>query len=269
MRRKTRKENKEKIKKEEDFEEMSTLTILTFPELQNFLKRLPKCLTINSRLIATKNLLDMKKNELVEKFIELKGLSILSGWLKEYKSSVSSGTELTKDEEFIVLNIVYLCDRMHLSINDLKSSKIGKNINSLGKLLTEGKKTKKACEEIVAKWRKMISKNEEEESEVPNMNLKENKNLEEVNHNYISNQIQNFNQSYNRNYKPNRNHNYNNNKQILNTKTKRNQNNFNNNSSKVNYHNNSKMYVNFHFHKIFIIFSLSKVKLKQLIYFYK
>ena len=114
---------------------------------------------------ATKNLLEIHNNELYQKCIELKGLSILSKWLKEYKVSVADGTDLTRDEEIIVTNIICLCENIHLSINDLRTSKIGKNINSLGKALSEDCQVKHHCEEIVAKWRQMIDDNEEAKNE--------------------------------------------------------------------------------------------------------
>ena len=163
MKKKAKKDKKEKkiYTTPEDSVEMTPENIATIAQLQSFIKKLPKCHTISSRLTATKNLLDIKNNELYQKCIELKGLSYLSSWLKEYKKSVASGTDLTRDEEFIVINIIFLCERIHLSINDLKTSKIGKNINSLGKALPEGSNVRKSCEEIVSKWREMIDSNNE------------------------------------------------------------------------------------------------------------
>ena len=164
---------KKKLKKEkkfsppEDSVEIAPEAISTVTQLQSFIKKLPNCHTISSRLTATKNLLDIKNNELYQKFIELKGLLHLSNWLKEYKKSVASGTDLTRDEEFIVINIISLCEKIHLSINDLKISKIGKNINSLGKNLPEGN-VKKRCEEIVANWREMIEAGNEDNIEENN-----------------------------------------------------------------------------------------------------
>ena len=180
---------KKKSKKEktiynppEDSVEITLETITTVSQLQSFVKKLPKCHTISSRLTATKNLLEIRNNELYQKCIELKGLSYLSSWLKEYKKSVSGGTDLTRDEEFIVINIIDLCERIHLSINDLKTSKIGKNINSLGKALPKGCNVRKHCEEIVSKWREMIDSNEGNED-----NNEENV---EENNQFLNNKIQ-------------------------------------------------------------------------------
>ena len=165
MKKKSKKEKK--FSPPEDSVEIAPEAISTVTQLQSFIKKLPKCHTISSRLTATKNLLDIKNNELYQKFIELKGLLHLSNWLKEYKKSVASGTDLTRDEEFIVINIISLCEKIHLSINDLKISKIGKNINSLGKNLPEGN-VKKRCEEIVANWREMIEAGNEDNIEENN-----------------------------------------------------------------------------------------------------
>ena len=96
----------------DDSVEMTPELISTVTQLQSFIKKLPRCHTISSRLTATKNLLDIKNNELYQKCIELKGLSILSKWLKEYKVSVADGTDLTRDEEIIVTNIICLGDSL-------------------------------------------------------------------------------------------------------------------------------------------------------------
>ena len=164
MKKKTKKEKKQDSNPEESIE-ISSEFITTVPQLKNFIKKMPKCHTISSRLTATKNLLEIKLKELYQKFIELKGLSILSNWLKEYKKSVASGTDLTLDEECINTNIINLCQRIHLSKNDLKNSKIGKNINSLGKALPEGSDLRKKCEDIITKWKQMLENDEEKEEE--------------------------------------------------------------------------------------------------------
>ena len=164
MKKKTKKEKKQDSNAEESIE-ISSEFITTVPQLKNFIKKMPKCHTISSRLTATKNLLEIKTKELYQKFIELKGLSILSNWLKEYKKSVASGTDLTLDEECINTNIINLCQRIHLSKNDLKNSKIGKNINSLGKALPEGSDLRKKCEDIITKWKQMLENDEEKEEE--------------------------------------------------------------------------------------------------------
>lgn len=219
MKKKSKKDNKtnKTAKEPEEPIEISPMIIQNIPDLQTLVKKLPKSSTISSRLTASQNLLDIKNNDLHKKFIELKGLSILSNWLKEYKKSVSNGINLTRDEEFIVSNIVRLCEKMHLSINDLKTSKIGKNINSLGKALSDESELKKMCEEIVEKWREMINKNEDDNSN-DNLNVNDDNNANNTN-----------------------------NKKILNNKTKRNNfnptNNNNNNSNSNTNKINSKMYV--------------------------
>ena len=199
MKKKSKKEKKQ-YSTTEDSIEISYELITSVPQLKNFIKKLPKCHTISSRLTATKILLDMKNNELYQKCLELKGLSILSNWLKEYKKSVQSGTDLTLDEELINTNIIYLCQQIHLSINDLKSSKIGKNINSLGKALPEGAPLRKKCEEIITKWKQMLDNDDEnEEKEDANAEQAEqfkiNNNREEINNfnnnnnNFLNNKI--------------------------------------------------------------------------------
>ena len=195
MSKKSKKEKKDKKAyiAPEDSVELAPEFISTVTQLQSFSKKLPKCHTISSRLTATKNLLDIKSNELYQKCIELKGLTILSSWLKEYKKSVQGGTDLTRDEEFIVINIIYLCERIHLSINDLKTSKIGKCINSLGKVLPEGCNVQKQCEKIVSKWREMIDSNEGGNEDNNEKNEEENNNGNGGNNNsnqFLNNKIQ-------------------------------------------------------------------------------
>ena len=164
MKKKSKKEKKQYSTPEDSYE-MTPEIITTVPQLKNIIKNLPKCHTISSRLTAANNILDLKNKELYQKFIELKGLSILSNWLKEYKKSVVSGNDLLPDEESIIINIINLCKRIHLSINDLKNSKIGKNINSLGKALPDKNHIKKRCEEIIEEWKKMLEDEEEEKEE--------------------------------------------------------------------------------------------------------
>lgn len=208
MPKKSKKERKtsKDTKEIEEPIEISPKNILTITDLYALLKDLPKCSTLSSRLVATKNLLDIKNNDLLKKFTESKGLSTLSNWLKEYKKSVANGNDLTRDEESIVTYIINLCDKMHLSINDLKASKIGKNINSLGKVLAEGKKIKKLCEEIVEKWREMINKNEEDDNSNDNLN-DDNTNNININNKLVNNKTKrnNFNQNNNNNNNSNTN----------------------------------------------------------------
>ena len=164
MKKKTKKEKKQTTTPEDSIEMVYEI-ITTVPQLTNFIKKLPKCRTISSRLTSTKMLLEIKNKELYQKCIELKCLSVISNWLKEYKKSVASGTDLTLDEECINTNIINLCQRIHLSKNDLKNSKIGKNINSLGKALPEGSDLRKKCEDIITKWKQMLENDEEKEEE--------------------------------------------------------------------------------------------------------
>lgn len=233
--------------KEEDQElidDKLSRKITNLQELQAFIKLLPKCETISSKLLATQNLLDIAENPkdiyLYKKFIEMKGLLIFSGWIKEYKNSVQKGTDLTKDEEIIVVNIVCLCDKMNLSIRDLKSSKIGKNINSLTKLLGNEKIPKAPCSEIVAKWRFMIESNEENEK-------KEKEKIDKEKNNNIGG-----NDEKDKEVKDNSKNGI-----LMNMKTKRKPNNFSNNNninSKINrnhINNNSK--------KMYVIFQLFKI----------
>ena len=188
MKKKSKKEKKQ-YSTTEDSIEISYELITSVPQLKNFIKKLPKCHTISSRLTATKILLDMKNNELYQKCLELKGLSILSNWLKEYKKSVQSGTDLTLDEELINTNIIYLCQQIHLSINDLKNSKIGKSINSLGKALPAESSLRKKCEDIIAKWKQMLEEEDDEKEEENNAETEklQMNNIPEGTNNYSAN----------------------------------------------------------------------------------
>lgn len=82
MKKKSKKEKKS-FTTPEDSIEIAPELITTVAQLQSFIKKLPKCHTISSRLNATKNLLEIHNNELYQKCIEFKGLTILSKWLKE------------------------------------------------------------------------------------------------------------------------------------------------------------------------------------------
>ena len=216
MKKKSKKEKKQYSTPEDSYE-MSPELITTVTQLQNFIKKLPKCHTISSRLTSTKNILDINNKELYQKFIELKGLLIISNWLKEYKKSIVSGTDLTPDEECINLNIINLCQKIHLSINDLKNSKIGKNINSLGKVLPERNPLRKKCEEIISKWKKMLEDDEDgnDENNADHEQFQMNNNISEginfrgnaINNTFLNNKIQrnSHNQNPLTNFNPNAN----------------------------------------------------------------
>ena len=112
-------------------------------------------------LQITKSLLTIKEKSILDQLIPLKVIHTLSKWIHEYKEEKLKGMEIPPDEIKIIIDIVNLCQKVDFKKNDLKNTKIGKNINKLGKALKNDNEAKKYCENIVSKWRKMIDGDDE------------------------------------------------------------------------------------------------------------
>ena len=120
-----------------------------------------KANTMSQRLQITKSLLTITEKSILDQLIPLKVIHTLSKWIHEYKEEKLKGMEIPPDEIKIIIDIVNLCQKVDFKKNDLKNTKIGKNINKLGKALKNDNEAKKYCENIVSKWRKMIDGDDE------------------------------------------------------------------------------------------------------------
>lgn len=132
------------------------------PSLISQMKREHK---IESRLNVAQNFPRLSPG-CYKRFIQLKGLEILSDWVKDCKETFESSDRPENEIKIneLMIKILELCDKLPISVNDLKISKIGKQINKFGKLFHEGSiKTK--CEDLVKKWKRMIELLKEENNQ--------------------------------------------------------------------------------------------------------
>jgi len=102
----------------------------------------------------------------IERFMQLQGTNLLSDWISEIKEKIEKKEKYEKSEKFTltldILNLMLnICNKLPISVSDLKNSQIGKNINKLGKCITD-KQIKQKCETMVNKWKKLISDTKEE-----------------------------------------------------------------------------------------------------------
>ena len=141
---------------------MSSIDEITnIQSLHSLINSMEKANTMSQRLQITKSLLTITEKSILDQLIPLKVIHTLSKWIHEYKEEKTKGMEIPPDEIKIIIDIVNLCHKIELKINDLRSTKIGKNINKLGKALSSNNPAKKCCEGIVLKWRKMIDEDDE------------------------------------------------------------------------------------------------------------
>lgn len=135
--------------------------ISNLQSLRSLISSMENADTMSQRLHITESLLTITDKNILDQLIPLKVIHSLSKWIHEYKEEKIRGMEIPPDEIKIIIDIVNLCQRVELKKNDLKSTKIGKNINKLGKALNNNNQAKKYCEDIVSKWRKMIDEDDE------------------------------------------------------------------------------------------------------------
>ena len=141
---------------------MSSIDEITnIQSLHSLINSMEKANTMSQRLQITKSLLTITEKSILDQLIPLKVIHTLSKWIHEYKEEKLKGMEIPPDEIKIIIDIVNLCQKVDFKKNDLKNTKIGKNINKLGKALKNDNEAKKYCENIVSKWRKMIDGDDE------------------------------------------------------------------------------------------------------------
>jgi hypothetical protein len=90
------------------------------------------------------------------RFLQLNGTTHLGYWIDDYREEIETKGTLDPRVYEILSNILNFCDKLPISVHDLKISKIGKKINKLGKSIDNEKIIKSKCEELVFRWKKMI-----------------------------------------------------------------------------------------------------------------
>ena len=135
--------------------------ITNLQSLHSLISSMENADTMSQRLHITESLLTITDKNILDQLIPLKVIHTLSKWIHEYKEEKIRGMEIPPDEIKIIINVINLCQKIDFKKNDLKSTKIGKNINKVGKALNNNNSAKKHCEYIVSKWRKMIDEDDE------------------------------------------------------------------------------------------------------------
>lgn len=124
----------------------------TLPGLVTSMRRDKK---LEDRLQMSSVLAKMEDPNLLSKFMQLHGASVLSDWISEYKEKFEKDENINNIILEILLNVLNLADKLPISVADLKSSKIGRKINKLGKIVSNNA-IKLKCEELVEKWKRMF-----------------------------------------------------------------------------------------------------------------
>lgn len=112
--------------------------------------------TIESRLELSVALINITNQNCLTRFLQLNGTTHLGYWIDDYREQIEYRENVDTKVFDILSNILNFCDKLPISVSDLKFSKIGKKINKLGKCIDNEKKIKSKCEELVARWKKMI-----------------------------------------------------------------------------------------------------------------
>jgi hypothetical protein len=110
---------------------------------------------IEQRLNISNMLNKIEKQFCLVKFMQLNGAVILGDWISDYKDTIEEGNKVDVRIYDILTNILNFCDNLPVTVSDLKSSKIGRKINKLGKCVSD-RTIKLKCEQLVKKWRKTI-----------------------------------------------------------------------------------------------------------------
>lgn len=105
-------------------------------------------------------------NSVLQRFLEFEGAEILSNWLHEIKEKIqdlpTSSTLSSKNYlNNILLNLLIFCEKLKISLKDLKFSKIGKEVNKIAKLNLDNKKIHAKCVALVHKWKKIVEETKE------------------------------------------------------------------------------------------------------------
>jgi hypothetical protein len=126
-------------------------------DIQNLISQMKKENKIENRLKISIALKKLDSSYLLDKFVQLNGNQVLGYWFEDYKEEIEANGKIEEKVKEILTNLLSFCNNLPISVHELKSSKIGKKINKLGKCV-ENKIIKQKCEELVSRWKKLIEK---------------------------------------------------------------------------------------------------------------
>lgn len=130
---------------------------------------------LHIKLAISKLLNKVEDEEVLEKFTELQGTSLIANWISDFKERIERESNDINFEENhtmneVINNILNLCGRITISVYELKTSRIGKKINKLGKIIKDDV-LRKRCKDIVEKWKLTIETKEEKLNEIKDRNI--------------------------------------------------------------------------------------------------
>ena len=123
--------------------------------MSNIITQMKRDSKIENRLSMSYSLSKTFDEQSISRFNQMQGASLLADWISEYKDKIESEDRIDPRIYDILTNILDFAERLPISINDLKNSKIGKKVNKLGKCISD-KTIKSKCEYLVEKWKRMI-----------------------------------------------------------------------------------------------------------------
>lgn len=145
----------EKRKKDMSISEDTLSKIDDEKSLQLLLNQMKKETQLEKQLSISNLLLRIQSKFLLEKFLIFNGNSILGNWIEDAKEEIENYDKVDLKIYDLLTNLLNFCDKLPINESELKSSKIGKKINKLGKSVSD-RLIKIKCEEIVSKWKKLI-----------------------------------------------------------------------------------------------------------------
>jgi hypothetical protein len=159
---KSTKNGTEKIQTKTSQSNKTTLSETSFKlenakDIQNIISQMKKENKIENRLKISIALKKLDSSYLLDKFVQLNGNQVLGYWFEDYKDELEANGKIEEKVKEILTNLLSFCNNLPISVHELKSSKIGKKINKLGKCV-EDKIIKNKCEELVSRWKKLIEK---------------------------------------------------------------------------------------------------------------
>jgi hypothetical protein len=136
--------------------------------VQNFLMLMKKDLKIENKLEISITLNKTNNPTVLELFLEFEGAKILTNFLMELKDKINDQIYLSKNQNIydaILLNIFNFCERLKISLHDLKYSKIGKMVNNFAKSYTNNKEIQLKSANLVKKWKKIVDDKKEKDKD--------------------------------------------------------------------------------------------------------
>jgi hypothetical protein len=122
------------------------------PTLISFMKKETK---LEPKLQISNILSKIDSFSLLDRFVQLNGNVVLGYWIDDCKEVFESNDKVDSRIFTLLTNVLNFCDSLPITVNELKTSKIGKKINKLGKCVSD-RLIKTKCEELVSKWKKII-----------------------------------------------------------------------------------------------------------------